>query len=289
MSEAAVATTRQTAFRRGAARPRGKYLVAVLVSIPFWLPFVWLVVNVLKPVDQFYAAPPTLFPNPPTLDSITTAFNLLDTPRLIANSLLVAVSSVVLTVLSSAVVGFAFAALPARGREWLFAVLVATILLPPIATLVPQFILFSRLGWVGSYLPLIVPHLFGTAFYIFLFRQWFLTLPANIYDSAALDGANPLQTFWYIALPLSLPAVAAVAVFAFLAAWNDFLAPLIYLRNPDSFTLSVAMATIEGMYARQPHLAVAMALIALVPPVIVFFLAQRYLSGSVASAGWRAS
>jgi multiple sugar transport system permease protein len=262
-------------------------LLALVVSVPFWLPFVWLVLSALKPIDQFYAAPPTLLPSPPTFDNIATALGLVETPRLFANSLFVAVVSAVGAVLSSALVGFGFATLRARGRDALFALVIATLLVPPAATIVPQFILFSRLGWIDTYLPLIVPHLFGSAFYIFLFRQWFRSLPAHVFESAEIDGATPLQAFRHIALPLSVPAMAAVAVFAFVGSWNDFLAPLVYLRSPDSFTLSVGMATLQGVYVQQLHLLVAISVIALIPPIAVFLVAQRFLSGGVASVGWR--
>ncbi|MEO6349347.1 MAG: carbohydrate ABC transporter permease, partial [Candidatus Limnocylindrales bacterium] len=252
------------------------------------LPFVWLVLSALKPVDQFYAAPPTLLPAPPTLDNILRALSLVETPRLIAQSLFVAGASAVGAVFSSAVVGYGFATMRARGRDALFAVVIATLLVPPAATIVPQFILFSRLGWVDTYLPLIVPHLFGSAFYIFLFRQWFRSLPAHVFENAEIDGATPLQAFRHIALPLSVPAMAAVAVFAFVGSWNDFLAPLVYLRSPDSFTLSVGMATLQGVYVSQLHLSVAISVVALIPPIAVFLVAQRFLSGGVANVGWRA-
>ena len=141
----------------------------------------------------------------------------------------------------------------------------------------PQFILFSRLGWVGTYLPLIVPSLFGNAFAIFLFRQWFRNLPPHLFESAELEGANPFQAFRYIGLPLARPIVAAVAVFAFVGSWNDFLGPLVYLRAPDTFTVSLGMATFQGVHVNDVHYSVAMALIALVPPIVVFILAQRFL------------
>jgi multiple sugar transport system permease protein len=259
-------------------------LVAVL---PFLIPFIWLTFSALKPADQFYAFPPTLLPNPPSLENVEAVLSLLQTPRLFANTLVIAGLSMVFTVASSALVGFAFATIPARGRKLLFAVLIGTILIPQAATIVPQFILFSRLGWVGTYLPLIVPHLFGSAFFIFLFRQWFRSLPAHIFESAEIDGATPFQAFRHIALPLCGPALAAVAVFAFIGAWNDFLGPLVYLRSPDSFTLSVAMATLEGIYVSNPQHSVAMALIVLIPPIVVFFVAQRFLVRGIESSGWR--
>lgn len=262
--------------------------LAVLVSLPFWLPFVWLVGGALKAPDQFYASPPTLLPAPPSLANIETVLGLVETPRLLFNSSIVAVLSTIAAVASSAIVGYGFATIRARGRDTLFAILVATVLIPPAATIVPQFILFSRLGWTGTYLPLIVPHLFGSAFYVFLFRQWFRTLPANILESAEMDGATPLQAFRHIALPLSVPAVAAVAVFAFVGSWNDFLAPLVYLSSPESFTLPVGIATLDSVYVQQLHLSVAMALIALVPVVAVFMVARRYLVGGISAGGWRA-
>ncbi len=262
-------------------------VLAVILALPFAVPLVWLAASALKPADQFFASPPTLFPNPPSLENVERVLGLLETPRLFANTLFIASFSALFSVLSSAVVGFAFATLRARGRRVLFALLIGTILIPPAAVIVPQFILFSRLGWVGSYLPLIVPHLFGSAFFIFLFRQWFRTLPDHVFESAELDGASPFQAFRHIALPLARPAVAAVAVFAFVGAWNDFLGPLVYLRSPESFTVSVGMATLEGVYVRSPQNTVAMSLIALIPPVLVFIVAQRYLVRGVGAGGWR--
>jgi multiple sugar transport system permease protein len=274
-------------LQRGGRLVAVRSVLAILAVVPFAVPFVWLVLSALKPVGQFYAFPPTLLPDPPALESIAGALALVDVPRLLANSALIAGLSVAATVLSASLVGFAFATLPARGRRPLFAVLIATILIPPSATLVPQFILFSRLGWVGSYLPLVVPHLCGSAFFVFLFRQWFRNLPANLFESAELDGANPLQAWWHLALPLARPAIAAVAVFAFVGSWNDFLGPLLYLRSPDTFTISLGLAAFQGTYVSQLHYTLALSLVALVPVVVVFTVAQRWIVQGVATGGWR--
>lgn len=263
-------------------------VLALIAVVPFVIPFAWLTLSVLKPRDQFLAAPPTLLPDPPTLAAIFEVLTVLETPRLFANSTFIALLTVLFTVASSALVAFAFAAIPARGRRVLFALLIGTILIPPAALIVPQFILFSRLGWVGTYLPLLVPHLFASAFYVFLLRQWFLGLPAHVFESAQVDGATPWQSFRYVALPLARPALAAVAVFAFIGAWNDFLGPLVYLRSPDSFTVSLGMATLDGIYVHDPQRSVAMAVVALIPPLIVYLVAQRFVLGSVGRAGWRA-
>lgn len=264
-----------------------RWLVAGIVSLPFIVPFAWLVASALKPVDQFYASPPTFLPDPPSLANLAEVMRLLDVPRLVANSTVIAMFTVVATVLSSAIVGYAFATLPARGRRPLFALLIATIVIPPTVMIVPQFVLFSRIGWVGTWLPLVVPALFGNAFSIFLFRQWFRNLPPHLFESAELDGATPLQAFRHVALPLARPVVAAVAVFAFIGSWNDFMGPLVYLRSPDTFTVPLGLATFEGVHVNQVHDSIAMALIALIPPLLVFVVAQRFLVHGVASGGWR--
>ncbi|MEW5990230.1 MAG: carbohydrate ABC transporter permease [Chloroflexota bacterium] len=282
-----VANVAHEPLHRGGRLGPVRTVLAVLAVLPFALPLLWLVASVLKPVGQFYAFPPTILPAPPSLDNVAGAVALVDVPRLLANSTLIAGLSVAAAAVSASLVGFAFATLPARGRRPLFAILIATILVPPSATLVPQFILFSRLGWVDSYLPLIVPHLCGGAFYVFLFRQWFRNQPANLFESAELDGANPLQAWWHIALPLARPAIAAVAVFAFVGSWNDFLGPLLYLRTPETFTISLGLAAFQGTYVSQLHFTLALSLVALIPVVAVFAVAQRWIVQGVATGGWR--
>ena len=277
----------EVAHRSGAGLRQLRTLLAVLAAIPFAVPFAWLVLSALKPIGQFYAFPPTLLPSPPTLANVLEAVALVDAPRLLLNSTIIAAASVIATLVSSALVGFAFATLPARGRGPLFALLLATILIPPSATIVPQFILFSQLGWVGSWAPLIVPHLCGSAFYVFLFRQWFRNLPPTLFEGAELDGATPVQAFWHVALPLARPAIAAVAVFAFVGSWNDFIGPLLYLRDPDSYTISLGLAAFQGTYVNQLHSSLALSLVALLPVVVVFAVAQRHIVQGAAAGGWR--
>ena len=272
---------------QGGVGRRLRTVVAVAAVLPFAIPLLWLVAGALKPPGQFYTAPPTILPDPPSLEAIQTAVRLVDAPRLMANSLLLAALNVVGTIASGAIVGFAFATLPARGRRLLFGLLVATILVPPSVTLVPQYILFSRIGWVGTYLPLVVPQFLGSAFAIFLFRQWFRGLPPNLFESAELDGANPFQQLRYVALPLARPVIAATAVFAFVGSWNDFLGPLLYLRTPDSFTVSLGLASFQGLYVNQVQQTMALSLLALLPVIAVFGIAQRWLIAGVTSGGVR--
>jgi len=272
----------------GAGRAGGlRTIVAIAAVLPFAVPLLWLVAGALKPPGQFYTAPPTILPDPPSLEAIGSALRLVDAPRLAANSLLLAALNVIGTVASGAIVGFAFATLPARGARPLFGLLVATILVPASVTLVPQYILFSRLGWVGTYLPLVVPQFLGSAFAIFLFRQWFRGLPPNLFESAELDGANPFQQLRYIALPLARPVIAAIAVFAFVGSWNDFLGPLLYLRTPETFTISLGLAAFQGLYVNQVQQTMALSLLALLPVIAVFAVAQRWLIQGIARGGVR--
>jgi multiple sugar transport system permease protein len=149
-------------------------------------------------------------------------------------------------------------------------------MIPASVTLIPLFILFSKLGWLDTYLPLIVPQFCANAFYVFLFRQFFRSLPVELFESAEIDGCNPWQAFWQIAIPLSRPAIATVAVFAFIGNWNDFLGPLVYLSSASKFTVSLGLSLFQGIYFTQTHYLVPMSLVALLPVILLFLFAQRY-------------
>jgi multiple sugar transport system permease protein len=253
------------------------YLLLSLLAIPFLLPLAWTISTAFKPAEQIYTDLLTWIPHPPTFANFQEAWQLLDFPRFIANSLLVTVVSMVGTLFSSSLVGYAFATLNGRGKQFLFILLLSTIMIPTTVTLVPLFILFSRLGWINSYLPLIVPQFFANAFYVFLFRQFYRSLPLSLFESAALDGCNPLQAYIRIALPLSRPALATVAIFSFIGSWNDFLGPLIYLNTTSKFTLSLGLSLFQGLYYTQFQYLMPMTLVALLPVLLLFFFAQQYL------------
>lgn len=263
------------------------YVILFLLAIPFLLPFLWMVSTAFKPAGMVYASPPQWIPRPATLDNFRQAWALLDFPRFIWNSLWVTAFTVLGTLLSSSLVGYAFAILPARGRGLLFKLLLTTVMIPASVTLVPLFVLFSRLGWVNTYLPLIVPHFFANAFYVFLFRQFFRSLPIELFESADLDGCNPFVAYWRIALPLSRPALATVAVFSFVGAWNDFLGPLVYLSTNEKFTLSLGLSQFQGIYYTQLHYLMPMSLVALLPVLVLFFFAQRYFAQGIVTTGFK--
>lgn len=263
------------------------YVVLIALAVPFLLPFLWMVSTAFKPAGMVYTSPPEWIPRPVTLHNFREAWKLLDFPRFIRNSLWIAGLTTLGTVLSSSVVGFAFATLPGRGKRFLFNLMLATVMIPSTVTLIPLFVLFSRLGWVNTYLPLIVPAFFANAFYVFLFRQFFRSLPAELFESAELDGCNPFMAYWRIALPLSRPALATVSVFAFVSAWNDFLGPLVYLSSNDKYTLSLGLALFQGTHYAQLHYLMPISLLALLPVLLLFVIAQRYFVQGIVTTGFK--
>ncbi len=254
------------------------------LAVPFVLPFLWMLSTAFKPAALVYANPPTWIPHPPTLRNLREAWALLDFATFARNSVRVSAFTVLGTLASSSLVGYAFAVLPARGRSWFFAALLATLMVPGPVTLTPVFILFSKLDWANTHLPLVVPHFFADPFFVFLFRQFFRGLPPQLCESAELDGCNPLQTYWHVALPLARPALGAAAVFAFAGAWNDLLGPLVYLSTNDRYTLSLGLALFQGLHYTQLHYLMPMCLVALAPVVAVFLFVQRCLAPG--QLGW---
>jgi multiple sugar transport system permease protein len=264
----------------------GYYLFLFALSLPFLLPLFWMISTAFKPPALIYASPPRWFAHP-TLENFQKAWALLDFPRFIVNSMFVTSLSVTGTLFSSSITGFAFATLPARGKSFLFNLLLATVMVPNSVTLIPLFVFYSRLRWTNTYLPLIVPQLFANAFFVFLFRQFFRSLPNELFDSAALDGCNPWMAYWKIGLPLSRPVLATVAIFSFLGSWNDFLYPLVFLNTPDKFTLTLGLSLFHGLYYTQIQYLMPMALVALIPVLVIFLIGQRHFIPGIVTTGLR--
>jgi multiple sugar transport system permease protein len=264
----------------------GYYLFLFALSLPFLLPLFWMISTAFKPPALIYASPPRWFAHP-TLENFQKAWALLDFHRFIVNSMFVTSLSVTGTLFSSSITGFAFATLPARGKSFLFNLLLATVMVPNSVTLIPLFVFYSRLRWTNTYLPLIVPQLFANAFFVFLFRQFFRSLPNELFDSAALDGCNPWMAYWKIGLPLSRPVLATVAIFSFLGSWNDFLYPLVFLNTPDKFTLTLGLSLFHGLYYTQIQYLMPMALVALIPVLVIFLIGQRHFIPGIVTTGLR--
>lgn len=222
----------------------------------------------------------------PDLDNFTTAWSQLNFPRLLFNTAAVAVLSTIGAVVSSALVAYGFARFRFPGKNILFVILIATIILPFQVTLIPTYAVFTKLGWTGTWLPLIIPHFFANAFNVFLLRQYFLSIPRDLDEAATIDGAGPFRILRSVILPLSVPAITAVSLFHFFYSWNDFFLPLLYLSGkPDLQTLPIAIQQYNALYVSQPTLIQASALMTMAVPVIVFFLAQRAFMRGVVVTG----
>ena len=253
-----------------------KHLVLLVLAIIFIFPLLWMLDTSLKPLPQTLTFPPTWIPHPILFSNYPDALASEPFGSYFFHTLVYGVSTVVGVVLSSSLVAYGFSRIRWRGRDRVFYVMVATMLLPYIVTLIPLFILFKHLGWVGSYKPLIIPTFLGSSVYsTFLLRQFFMTIPESLSEAARLDGANELYIYSRIILPLSKPAVAVVALFQFIYAWNDFLGPLIYINNGSLYPISLGLNAMLGTYETNWSWLMVGSAVATLPIIILFFLTQK--------------
>jgi ABC-type glycerol-3-phosphate transport system permease component len=271
-------------------QPRGsrlfiRYFLLLVGSIIFLAPVFWMISSSLKPDYEIFAIPPVWWPKNPRWQNFTEALTYLPFGRFAINTLIIAISSIIGHLISCSIVAYGFARLKAPGKNFLFILMLSTLMLPYPVTMVPLYIIFARLGLVNSFTPLILPTFFGNAFYIFLLRQAFLQIPTELEDAAHIDGANTLQVLWHIILPIARPALATVAVFTFQAAWNDFLAPLIFLHDQSKYTLMLGLSFFRGSYEINWAYLMASSLVITFPVILVFFLAQRAFLEGIGYAG----
>jgi multiple sugar transport system permease protein len=251
-------------------------IILLSLSAIFIIPFFWMVTTSIKTNPQLMTYPIQWIPNPVTLEHYRYGLTFVPFGRYIINTLIVAGIAVIGTVLSCSMVAYSLARINWPGRNVLFGVLLATLMIPFPVTMVPLFIMFSKLGWVNTFLPLTVPAFFGNAFFIFLLRQFFMTIPRELSDAARIDGANEMRIFLGVILPLSRPALATVALFQFIANWSDFLGPLIYLGGAsEKFTVSLGLSVFQGEYSTEYGALMAASTVMLLPIVILFFFTQR--------------
>jgi multiple sugar transport system permease protein len=263
------------------------YVVLVLVAIAMLLPFAFMISTSFKPASELYEIPIRWLPKTFTTENYAKAITQVDLWRGTLNTLMIAVPSTVGGLLTAAFAGYAFAKMKFPGRDRIFGVLLASMMLPGIITLIPQFVMFARIGWVDTYYPLIVPGAMGAAFAIFMMRQFFVTIPDELIEAATLDGCNPFQTFTMIVFPLAGPALATLAIFGFKGAWNDYFGPLIYISSPEKFNIQQMIAATQNAYGGEPAVLMAAAALAMAPLVVLFFFAQRYFVEGVASTGMK--
>jgi multiple sugar transport system permease protein len=255
----------------------------VVFGVVFLLPFAWMVSTSLKPLNETMTLPPRWLPSEPQWQNYPDAMRAMGPFWLYArNSLLLAVLNVVGTVASSALVAYGFSRIEWRGRDSLFLLLLATMMIPFPVVMVPVYTLFRELGWIGSFKPLWVPAFLAGAFNVFLLRQFFLSIPKDLTEAARMDGCS----FWQIILPLAKPALLTVALFQFMATWNDFLGPLIFLVRQEQFTLALGLQNFQSMQGGTAwHYLMAASTLVVLPVLLLFFLTQRTFIRGISTTG----
>lgn len=268
------------------------YIIAISSSAVFMFPFVWTILSSLKRGAELFKFPPTWFPEVPQFQNYPKVFEIVSWGTWTWNSVYVAGLSTFGAVLTAALVGYSFARFRYPGRNILFMITLSTMMLPVEVTLIPLYLMFARIGWMDSYNPLIVPSFFGgSAFLIFLMRQFFMSIPLELDEAARIDGAGYLRIFWQILMPLSVPVTATAAVLTFMGQWNAFLHPFIFLNTKSKYTLAVGIRYFQSVAGfaddvePKYHLLMAASVMMTVPIIVLFFLAQRYLVQGIVMSG----
>lgn len=263
------------------AMPYGRkiFTYGVLIGMGglFLVPFFWMISTSLKTNIEAFAIPIDWIPERPRWGNYIELFTTIPFGTFILNSTIIALLSVLGQVFSGSLVAYGFARLNGVGKSLLFAVLLGTMMLPSQVTLIPSFLLFRELGWYDTFAPLTVPSWLGTPFYIFMLRQFIMTIPLDYDDAARIDGCSTFGIYWRIIVPMLTPALITVSVMAFIGSWNDFMGPLIYLSSVNNFTVALGLNLFRTQYTQYWNLTMAASVISLIPCIIIFFLAQKFL------------
>lgn len=261
------------------------YLLLILGSIIMLIPFFWMLSTSLKASWQIFTWPPQWIPHPIRWSNYITTFTSLPFGKWFINTVIITFSTIVGTLFSCTFVAYGFARFRAPGKHALFVIMLSTMMLPSAVTMIPVFYIFKTLGWVNTFLPLIVPSFFGNAFFIFLLRQFFLTIPRELEEAAKIDGLGPIGILWRVIFPLTMPALTTVAIFQFNGAWNDFMGPLIYLNNPDQYTLALGINFFRAHNNVQWNYLMGASLVTMLPSLILFFVGQKYFIENITLTG----
>jgi multiple sugar transport system permease protein len=261
------------------------HTILIIGALIMVVPFIWMLSTSFKAPGRTFVYPPEWIPRPFVWQNYVEMWKALPFSQFFLNSIKIASLSTIGQLLTCSMGAFAFSILKFKGRDFLFLVLIATLMIPYQVTLIPAFILFSKLGWVGTHLPLWVPAFWGGAFGTFLLRQFYLTIPIDLAESARIDGANIFQIFIHIYLPLSKPAMATLGIFTFMWSWNDLLNPLIYVSELKQLTLTVGLSFFQNQYGGKWTLMMAGAVVSILPILLIFFFAQKYFIQGIAMTG----
>lgn len=272
--------------------PAGKtvliYILLILISLAYLLPFYGMVITSVKTQEQIQdvaSITGMLFPRPIRLQNYPDVFRFISFLQAYWNTTYVTLLSIIGCVLSCSMVAYGFARFRWPGRNIAFVIMLSTMMLPPQVTLIPMFIMFSKIGWVNTFKPLWVPTFFAIPFSVFLLRQFLLGVPRDLEEAAKIDGCSAFGIFWRVMLPLIKPALLAIIVFEFLWAWNDFVNPLIYLHSTDLMTLTLRMLSFQALHQTEWALLMAAATMMTLPAILIFFLAQRYFIEGITLTG----
>jgi ABC-type glycerol-3-phosphate transport system permease component len=272
--------------RRQVAYQAVAYVGLLAVGAILLMPFFWLVSTSLKEPGTEFVYPPQWIPARLAWENYPEVFRLLPFHVFFLNTVQITAANILGNILCGTLAGYAFARLRFRGKNGLFILCISTIMLPSIVTLIPRFIIFKELGWVNTPLPLMVPSFFGgNPFYIFLARQFFMSIPLELDEAARVDGASTWRIWWQILLPLAGPLIAAMAIFSFQRNWNDFLEPLIYLSDREKLTLAIGLNTMRGLHSTAWNLLMAASTMVTLPVIVLFFSAQRFFMKGIVTTG----
>ena len=264
------------------------YLLLVVGAVGMLLPFLWMISSSLKTDPEIQHVPPTILPHKIEWHNYVDAMgkDKMDLIHTLPNTVVVTVCCVLGNIISSSLVGYGFARFRFRGRNALFILMLSTMMLPTQVTMIPLFVLFRWLGWIDTFLPLIVPCWLSQPFFVFMFRQFFAAVPEELREAARIDGAGAFRIYWQIMLPLCGPVVAITAIYTFMNTWNDFLNPLIYLNSPENDTLALALASFNGQYGvTHVNQLMAASFFTMIPCLLLFAVAQRYFVENIAMTG----
>jgi len=286
-SQSGRAISRTTQKSRKTAKGIVTELLAATAGFLFVFPFIWLVLTSLKVNREIYAYPPTFLPRIWTVVHYKEAIKGIPFLRYLRNSLFLCIVNVIGTLTSSTLAAYGFSHVRWPGRDVVFVLVLSTMMLPFAVTMIPLFVTFHRLGWLNTYLPLTVPAFFGSAFDIFLMRQFFLGIPPELSDSAKIDGCSDFGILWRVVLPLSRPVLGTVAIFRFMGVWKDLLGPLLYLNDMKLYTLSLGLTQYQAQYTKQWGALMAACVLFTLPLVVLYFSAQDFFLQGITFMGAR--
>ncbi|WP_019006604.1 carbohydrate ABC transporter permease [Cohnella laeviribosi] len=261
------------------------YAILILFALAFILPFLWLVLGSFKSSTELFANPPVWLPSRLHWENYATGFTEFPFLLYLRNTLLIAAVNIVGAVVSNTMIAYGFSRIDWKYRDGVFVLVLATMMLPFQVTMIPLFILFQKLGWIGTFLPLMVPAFFGNPYFIFLLRQFFVGIPKELSQSAKVDGASEFRIYWQMIVPLSMPVVTTVMIFSFTHAWGDFIGPLVFLSDNKLYTLSLGIQQIMSENDPRWPLLLAVGVSMTLPVIVIFFLLQKYFIQGITFSG----